>query len=174
MSGIRRRGRRRHRRRSAALVFISCHPVLSTEGRVALLRLLGGLTTQEISRAFLTPIDHRAADRACEANLSEARRSVRGTTGPDRAALSLGTGSHLSRFQRGLLGDRRRRLDAPGTLRRRAAAGAILAELAPQEPEVHGLVALMEIQASRTRARVDANGEPVLLLDRTARNGITC
>ncbi len=115
------------------LVFISCHPVLSPEGRVALtLRLLGGLTTDEIARAFLVA-EPTVAQRIVRA------KGYSATAGDD--------------WMRPALCEDALRL------------GRILAELAPQEPEVHGLVALMEIQASRSAARVNESGEPILLLD---------
>ena len=117
------------------LIFTACHPVLAAEARVALtLRLLGGLTTDEIARAFLVP-EPTIAQRIVRAKRTLAEEHVpfevpRGR-GPDRAAV-LGARSHLSHFQRRLLGDRRRRLDAARALRGCAcASGRMLAELAP-------------------------------------------
>ena len=150
------------------LVFISCHPVLSTEARVALtLRLLGGLTTQEISRAFLTP-EPTIAQRIVRAKrtLSEARVPFEVPKGLDRAArLSSVLEVIYLIFNEGYSATTGDDWLRPGLCDDALRLGRILAELAPQEPEVHGLVALMEIQASRSKARVDANGEPILLLD---------
>jgi len=150
------------------LVFISCHPVLSTEARVALtLRLLGGLTTQEISRAFLTP-EPTIAQRIVRAKrtLSEARVPFEVPKGLDRAArLSSVLEVIYLIFNEGYSATAGDDWLRPGLCDDALRLGRILAELAPQEPEVHGLVALMEIQASRSKARVDANGEPILLLD---------
>src|SRR6202171_2729504 len=150
------------------LVFISCHPVLSTEGRVALtLRLLGGLTTQEIARAFLAP-EPTIAQRIVRAKrtLSEARVPFEIPRGVDLAArLSSVLQVIYFIFNEGYSAtagdDWLRPLLCEDALR----LGRILAELAPAEPEVHGLVALMEIQASRSGARVGPSGEPILLLD---------
>jgi RNA polymerase sigma factor (sigma-70 family) len=150
------------------LVFISCHPVLSTEARVALtLRLLGGLTTDEIARAFLVP-EPTIAQRMVRAKrtLSEAHvpfEVPRGSELADRLSSVLEV-IYLV-FNEGYSatsgGDWMRPALCEDALR----LGRILAELASQEAEVHGLVALMEIQASRSRARVGASGEPILLLD---------
>ncbi|MGD0225635.1 MAG: RNA polymerase sigma factor [Terriglobia bacterium] len=150
------------------LIFISCHPVLSTESRVALtLRLLGGLTTDEIARAFLAP-EPTIAQRIVRAKrtLAEARVPFEVPRGPELAArlasvleviylvfnegYSATAGDHWMRTS--LVEDALR-------------LGRILAELVPNESEAHGLVALMEIQASRTRARVGPSGDPILLLD---------
>ena len=150
------------------LVFISCHPVLSTEARTALtLRLLGGLTTEEIARAFLVsePTIQQRIVRA-KRTLADKQVPFELPRGADRAerlssvleviylifneGYSATAGEHLLRS--GLMDDALR-------------LGRILTELTPQEPEVHGLVALMEIQASRSRARVGPAGEPVLLLE---------
>lgn len=150
------------------LVFISCHPVLSTEARVALtLRLLGGLTTQEISRAFLTP-EPTIAQRIVRAKrtLSEARVPFEVPRGLDRAArLSSVLEVIYLIFNEGYSATAGDDWLRPGLCDDALRLGRILAELASQEAEVHGLVALMEIQASRSKARVDANGEPILLMD---------
>jgi RNA polymerase sigma factor (sigma-70 family) len=150
------------------LVFISCHPVLSTEARAALtLRLLGGLTTQEISRAFLTP-EPTIAQRIVRAKrtLSEARVPFEVPRGLDRAArLSSVLEVIYLIFNEGYSATAGDDWLRPALCDDALRLGRILAELAPQEAEVHGLVALMEIQASRSKARVDANGEPILLLD---------
>jgi RNA polymerase sigma factor (sigma-70 family) len=150
------------------LVLIACHPVLSTEARVALtLRLLGGLTTDEIARAFLVP-EPTIAQRIVRAKrtLAEARVPFEVPRGEDLAArlpsvlevvyLVFNEGYAATR------GDDWMRLDLVEDALR---LGRILAELIPAEAEVHGLVALMELQASRMRARVGPTGEPVLLLD---------
>jgi RNA polymerase sigma factor (sigma-70 family) len=150
------------------LVFTTCHPILSTEARVALtLRLLGGLTTDEIARAFLVP-EATVAQRIVRAKrtLSEARVPFvvpRREELPDRLASVLEV-IYLV-FNEGYVataGDDLMRTDLCEEALR---LGRILAELTPGEPEVHGLVALMEIQASRAAARVGPSGEPVLLLD---------
>ena len=142
------------------LVFMTCHPVLSREARVALtLRLLGGLTTPEIARAFLVsePND-RAADRARQANARGGTSPVRGSrTRRAPGAPVRGAGGDLPRLQRGLCGERRRATGSGPTLCEDALRlGRMLAGLMPREPEVHGLLALMELQASRLRARVSA------------------
>jgi RNA polymerase sigma factor (sigma-70 family) len=150
------------------LVFVSCHPVLSTEARVALtLRLLGGLTTEEIARAFLAP-EPTVAQRIVRAKrtLSEARVPFEVPRGSDLAArLSSVLEVVYLIFNEGYAatagGDWMRPALCEDALR----LGRILAELAPNEPEVHGLVALMEIQASRSGARIGPSGEPILLLD---------
>jgi RNA polymerase sigma factor (sigma-70 family) len=150
------------------LVFISCHPVLSREARVALtLRLLGGLTTYEIARAFLVP-EPTIAQRIVRAKrtLTEARVPFEVPRGVELAArLSSVLEVIYLVFNEGYSatsgGDWMRPALCEDALR----LGRILAELASQEPEVHGLVALMEIQASRSRARVSPSGEPILLLD---------
>ena len=145
------------------LVFTACHPVLSTEARVALtLRLLGGLTTEEIARAFLVPEPtDRAAHRARQAHARRGARPVRGpAAAPTLArAARVGARGRLPRLQRGLLGDRRRRLDAPRrSARTRCASAASSPSSCPTSPRSHGLVALMEIQASRLRARARPGG----------------
>ncbi len=149
------------------LVFISCHPVLSTEARVALtLRLLGGLTTEEIARAFLVP-EPTVAQRIVRAKrtLSEAHVPFEVPRGDELAArlASVLEVIYLV-FNEGYsatVGDDWMR---PALCEDALRLGRILAELAPKEPEVHGLVALMEIQASRSGARVGPSGEPILLL----------
>jgi RNA polymerase sigma factor (sigma-70 family) len=150
------------------LVFVSCHPVLSTEARVALtLRLLGGLTTQEIARAFLVP-EPTVAQRIVRAKrtLTEARVPFEVPRGPDLAArLSSVLEVIYLIFNEGYSATAGEDWMRPALCEDALRLGRILAELAPQELEVHGLVALMEIQASRLRARVGPRGEPVLLLD---------
>jgi RNA polymerase sigma-70 factor, ECF subfamily len=149
------------------LVFISCHPVLPSEGRVALtLRLLGGLTTEEIARAFLVP-EATVAQRIVRAKrtLAEKRVPFEVPRGEELAArLSSVLAVIYLIFNEGYsatVGDDWLR---PALCEDALRLGRILAELAPLEPEVHGLVALMEIQASRAGARVDAAGAPILLL----------
>jgi len=150
------------------LMFISCHPVLSTEARVALtLRLLGGLTTEEIARAFLVP-EPAIAQRIVRAkrSLAEVRVPFEVPQGPDRAArLSSVLEVIYLIFNEGYSATAGDDWVRPALCEDALRLGRILAELAPSEPEVHGLVALMEIQASRLRARVGAAGEPILLLD---------
>src|SRR3954469_15549287 len=150
------------------LVFICCHPVLSTEARVALtLRLLGGLTTEEIARAFLVPAT-TIAQRIVRAKrtLAEARVPFEVPRGADlEARLSSVLGVVYLIFNEGYSATAGDDWTRPGLCEDALRLGRILAELAPREPEVHGLVALMEIQASRLRARVGPSGEPVLLLD---------
>ncbi|TMQ99878.1 RNA polymerase sigma factor [Actinomadura soli] len=150
------------------LVFTACHPVLSTQARVALtLRMLGGLTTEEIARAFLTS-EPTVAQRIVRAKrtLSDAGVPFEVPEGPDRAVrLSSVLEVIYLIFNEGYTataGDDWVRADLCQEALR---LGRILAELAPGEPEVHGLVALMEIQASRTRARTGPSGEPVPLAD---------
>lgn len=150
------------------LVFISCHPVLSTEARVALtLRLLGGLTTQEIARAFLVP-EPTVAQRIVRAKrtLTEAHVPFEVPHGPDLAArLSSVLEVIYLIFNEGYSATAGEDWMRPALCEDALRLGRILAGLAPNEPEVHGLVALMEIQASRTRARVGPAGEPILLRD---------
>jgi RNA polymerase sigma factor (sigma-70 family) len=150
------------------LVFISCHPVLSTEGRVALtLRLLGGLTTEEIARAFLVP-EPTVAQRIVRAKrtLSEARVPFEVPRGPDLAVrLSSVLEVIYLIFNEGYSATAGEDWMRPGLCEEALRLGRILAELAPNEPEVHGLAALMEIQASRSAARVGPLGEPILLLE---------
>jgi RNA polymerase sigma-70 factor (ECF subfamily) len=150
------------------LVFTSCHPVLSTEARVALtLRLLGGLNTEEIARAFLVP-EPTVAQRIVRAKRTLADEQVpfevpRGEELVARLASVLQVVYLI--FNEGYSATSGDHWLRPALCEDALRLGRILAELAPNEPEVHGLVALMEIQASRTRARVGPGGVPVLLLD---------
>jgi RNA polymerase sigma-70 factor (ECF subfamily) len=150
------------------LVFVSCHPVLSTEARVALtLRLLGGLTTVEIARAFLVP-EPTIAQRIVRAKrtLAEKRVPFEVPRGPELAArLSSVLEVIYLIFNEGYSATAGDDWMRPALCEDALRLGRILAELAPREPEVHGLVALMEIQASRSGARVSISGEPILLLD---------
>ena len=150
------------------LIFMSCHPVLSMEARVALtLRLLGGLTTTEIARAFLVP-EATIAQRIVRAKrtLTEARVPFEVPRGEELAArLSSVLGVIYLIFNEGYSATAGDAWVRPPLCEEALRLGRILAGLAPQEPEVHGLVALMEIQASRLRARVSASGKPVVLLD---------
>jgi RNA polymerase sigma-70 factor, ECF subfamily len=150
------------------LVFVSCHPVLSTEGRVSLtLRLLGGLTTQEIARAFLIP-EPTVAQRIVRAKrtLTEARVPFEVPRGPDLAArLSSVLEVIYLIFNEGYSATAGEDWMRPALCEDALRLGRILAGLVPNVPEVHGLVALMEIQASRAHARVGPKGEPILLLD---------
>jgi RNA polymerase sigma factor (sigma-70 family) len=150
------------------LIFIACHPVLSREARTALtLRLVGGLTTDEIARAFLVP-EATIAQRIVRAKrtLAEARAPFEL---PPAAELSARLASVLEViyliFNEGYAATAGDDWTRPALCEEALRLGRILAGLAHAEPEVHGLVALMEIQASRLRARIDADGEPVLLLD---------
>ena len=150
------------------LIFTACHPVLSTEGRVALtLRLLGGLTTEEIARAFLIS-EPAVAQRIVRAKRALAEAHVPFEV-PQGAELATRLSSVLEViyliFNEGYAATTGDDWLRPALCEDALRLGRILAELTPREPEVHGLVALMEIQASRTRARVDRTGEPVLLLD---------
>src|SRR6202521_2025048 len=149
------------------LIFIACHPLLSTEARTALtLRLLAGLTTVEIARAFLVP-EPTIAQRIVRAKrtLSEAHVPFEI---PRRGELAARLSSVLEViylvFNEGYSATAGEDWMRPGLCEEALRIGRILAELAPLEPEVHGLVALMEVQASRIRSRTGANGEPVLLL----------
>jgi len=150
------------------LIFTSCHPVLSTEARVALtLRLLGGLTTEEIARAFLVP-EPTVAQRIVRAKrtLAEARVPFEVPRGPELAArLSSVLEVIYLVFNEGYSATAGDDWMRPALCEDALRLGRILAGLVPNEPEVHGLVALMEIQASRSRARVGPSGEPVLLFD---------
>ncbi len=150
------------------LVFISCHPVLSTEARVALtLRLLGGLTTEEIARAFLVP-EPTVAQRIVRAKrtLTEARVPFEVPRGPDLATrLSSVLEVIYLIFNEGYSATAGEDWMRPALCEDALRLGRILAELVPNDPEVHGLVALMEIQASRSGARIGPSGEPILLLD---------
>ena len=150
------------------LIFIACHPVLSTEARVALtLRLLGGLTTEEIARAFLAP-EPTIAQRIVRAKRTLADEHVpfEVPRGPDLAArLSSVLEVIYLVFNEGYSATAGDDWMRPALCEEALRLGRILAELAPKEPEVHGLVALMEIQASRSGARTGPSGEPILLLD---------
>ena len=150
------------------LLFVSCHPVLSTEARVALtLRLLGGLTTDEIARAYLTP-EATIAQRIVRAKrtLSDAGVPFEVPRGEEmEARLSSVLEVIYLIFNEGYSATAGSDWTRPALCEEALRLGRILAELAPQEPEVHGLVALMEIQASRLRARVGPSGEAILLLD---------
>jgi RNA polymerase sigma factor (sigma-70 family) len=150
------------------LMFIACHPVLPTQARVALtLRLLGGLTTDEIARAFLVP-EPTVAQRIVRAKrtLSEQHVPFEVPRGEDRAArLSSVLEVIYLVFNEGYSATAGDDWMRPGLCEDALRLGRVLAELAPDEPEVHGLVALMEIQASRAAARVGPAGEPILLMD---------
>jgi RNA polymerase sigma factor (sigma-70 family) len=150
------------------LIFISCHPILAPEARVALtLRLLASLTTEEIARAFLLPVP-TIAQRIVRAKrtLTEARVPFEVPTGPElEARLSSVLQIIYLIFNEGYSATAGEDLIRAGLCEDALRLGRILAGLAPKEPEVHGLVALMEIQASRSRARVGPSGEMVLLLD---------
>jgi RNA polymerase sigma-70 factor (ECF subfamily) len=150
------------------LVFISCHPILSTEARVALtLRLLGGLMTDEIARAFLVP-EPTIAQRIVRAKrtLAEARVPFEVPRGAELGArLSSVLEVIYLVFNEGYTATAGYDWMRPALCEDALRLGRILCQLAPQEPEVHGLVALMEIQASRLNARVGPLGEPVLLFD---------
>jgi len=150
------------------LVFIACHPILPTESRAALtLRLLGGLTTAEIARAFLTP-EPTIAQRIVRAKRTLADKHIpfEVPRGPELAArLSSVLEVIYLIFNEGYSATAGDDLIRPTLCEDALRLGRILAELTPLEPEVHGLVALMEIQASRTRARISPTGEPILLLE---------
>ena len=150
------------------LVFITCHPILSLEAQVALtLRLLGGLTTDEIARAFL----------ASEATVAQRIVRAKRTLSEARVPFEVPRGAELERrlaavlkviyliFNEGYSATAGDDLMRPALTEEAMRLGRILVGLVPDEPEVHGLLALMELQASRSRARVDRNGEPVLLLE---------
>lgn len=148
------------------LMFTACHPVLSTEARVALtLRLLGGLTTGEIARAFLVP-EPTVGQRIVRAKRTLAEAHVPFEV-PRGAELGIRLASVLEViyliFNEGYAATAGEDWVRPALCEEALRLGRILAELAPCEPEVHGLVALLEIQASRLRARVGPDGEPVLL-----------
>ncbi|PCC67184.1 RNA polymerase, sigma subunit, ECF family [Nannocystis exedens] len=148
------------------LVFTSCHPALSSEARVALtLRLLGGLTTQEIARAYLVP-EPTIAQRIVRAKRTLAEENVpfevpRGPELADRLASVLEVIYLI--FNEGYSATSGDDWMRPALCDEALRLGRILAQLMPNEPEVHGLVALMEFQASRSRARVGPGGQPVLL-----------
>jgi RNA polymerase sigma factor (sigma-70 family) len=150
------------------LVFIACHPALSTEGRVALtLRLLGGLTTGEIARAFLVT-EPTVAQRIVRAKrtLAEARVPFEVPRGADLAArLSSVLEVVYLIFNEGYAATAGDDWMRPALCEDALRLGRILAELVPREPEVHGLAALMEIQASRSGARTGPAGAPILLLE---------
>ena len=150
------------------LIFTACHPVLSAEARAALtLRLLGGLTTDEIARAFLVP-EPTIAQRIVRAKKTLAKERVpfEVPRGADRdARLSSVLEVIYLIFNEGYSATAGDDWMRPELCEDALRLGRILAELVPQEAEVHGLVALMEIQASRAAARVGKSGEPVLLLD---------
>lgn len=150
------------------LVFIACHPVLSTEARVALtLRLLGGLTTDEIARAFL------AAEPAIAQRIVRAKRTLSEAHVPFEVPRGTEFTARLESvlqviyliFNEGYSATTGDDWMRPALCEEALRLGRILAGLVPNEAEVHGLVALMEIQASRSKARVNAAGEPILLLD---------
>lgn len=150
------------------LIFTACHPVLKTEARVALtLRLLGGLTTDEIARAFLVP-ESTVAQRIVRAKRTLAQKKVpfEVPAGPELAE-RLGSVLEVVYliFNEGYSATAGDDWMRPQLCADAMRLGRILAGLAPQEPEVFGLVALMELQASRSRARVTPDGEPILLLD---------
>ena len=149
------------------LMFIACHPVLSTEARTALtLRLLGGLSTAEIARAFLVP-ESTIGQRIVRAKrtLAEARVPFEAPRAEERAArLSSVLEVIYLIFNEGYAATSGEDWMRPALCEEALRLGRIIAELLRGEAEVHGLVALMEIQASRTGARVDAEGEPILLL----------
>ncbi|HEX9293157.1 MAG TPA: RNA polymerase sigma factor [Gemmatimonadales bacterium] len=151
-----------------SLIFTACHPVLTTEARVALtLRLLGGLTTEEIARAFLVP----------KATIQQRIVRAKRTLAAARVPFEVPRGTELAQrlesvleviyliFNEGYAATAGDAWVRPALCEDALRLGRILAELAPAEAEVHGLVALMEIQASRVRARVGPGGEPILLLD---------
>lgn len=150
------------------LIFTACHPVLSSEARVALtLRLLGGLTTDEVARAFLIP-EKTVAQRIVRAKRTLAEAHVRFEIPRhiERAArLSSVLEVIYLIFNEGYLATAGETWLRPALCEEALRLGRVLAELTPEEAEVHGLVALMEIQASRSRARVGPSGEPILLLD---------
>jgi RNA polymerase sigma-70 factor (ECF subfamily) len=150
------------------LVFTACHPVLSTEARVALtLRLLGGLATDEIARAFLVP-EPTVAQRIVRAKRTLAEAEVPfEVPGPAERAARLSSVLEVIYliFNEGYSATAGDDWMRPALCEDALRLGRILAELTPADAEVHGLVALMEIQASRSRARVGPNGEPILLLE---------
>jgi RNA polymerase sigma factor (sigma-70 family) len=151
-----------------ALIFTCCHPLLSREARVALtLRLLGGLTTAEIARAFLT------AESTVAQRLVRAKRTLRDAKAPFEAPRGAELGERLPSvleviylvFNEGYAASAGEDWIRTDLCEEALRLGRVLAELAPREPEAHGLVALLEIQASRTAARRGPEGEPILLLD---------
>jgi RNA polymerase sigma factor (sigma-70 family) len=149
------------------LIFVACHPVLSMEGRASLtLRLLGGLTPAEIARAFLT------SESAIQQRIVRAKRTLSEARVPFEVPGAAERAQRLASvleviyliFNEGYAATAGEEWMRPALCEEALRLGRILAELAPAEPEVHGLVALMELQASRTPARVTASGEPILLL----------
>jgi RNA polymerase sigma factor (sigma-70 family) len=150
------------------LMFTACHPVLSTEARLALtLRLLGGLTTEEVARAFLVP-EPTMAQRIVRAKRALAEAGVgfevpRGEERHERLASVLNVIYLI--FNEGYSATSGSDWMRPALCEDALRLGRMLAELAPNEPETHGLVALMELQQSRARARIGADGEPILLND---------
>jgi RNA polymerase sigma factor (sigma-70 family) len=151
-----------------SLVFTTCHPMLPTQARVALtLRMMGGLTTKEIARAFLVP-EATLAQRIVRAKKTLADADLPfEVPAPDRLEERLGSVLEVIYlvFNEGYFATAGEDVTRPGLVEDALRLGRMLAELTPSEPEVHGLVALMEIQASRTPARVGPHGEPVLLED---------
>lgn len=150
------------------LVFTACHPVLSTDAQVALtLRLLGGLTTDEIARAFLVP-EPTIAQRIVRAKRSLAKEQV-GFEAPRKDELAQRLSSVLGViyliFNEGYTASAGDDWMRPALCEEALRLGRVLVGLVPREPEAHGLVALMEIQASRVAARLGSSGEPILLLD---------
>lgn len=150
------------------LIFIACHPILSTEARVSLtLRLLGGLTVEEIAHAFLVPTATIAQ------RITRAKRTLSAAQIPFEVPSANERLARLSSvleviyliFNEGYAATAGESWVRPLLCEEALRLGRVLAELTPQEPEVHGLVALMEIQSSRLRARVGPQGEPILLLD---------
>jgi predicted RNA polymerase sigma factor len=150
------------------LVFMTCHPVLSREARVALtLRLLGGLTTDEIARAFLV------SEATVAQRIVRAKRTLAAAKVPFEVPVGAELTDRLSSvleviylvFNEGYSATAGDDWMRPALCEEALRLGRILANLVPNEPEVHGLVALMEIQASRAGARIDPSGEPILLLD---------
>ncbi|MRW87954.1 sigma-70 family RNA polymerase sigma factor [Pseudoduganella sp. FT26W] len=150
------------------LVFVACHPVLSTDGRVALtLRMLGGLSTDEIARAFLVP------EKTVAQRIVRAKRTLAEARVPFEAPRAHELGERLASvlqviyliYNEGYSASAGADWMRPALCEEALRLGRILAGLQPDEPEVHGLVALMEIQSSRARARVGPQGEPILLLE---------
>jgi RNA polymerase sigma factor (sigma-70 family) len=151
-----------------SLIFTACHPVLATEARVALtLRLLGGLTTDEIARAFLT------SKSTIQQRIVRAKRTLAAARVPFEVPRGAELAARLESvleviylvFNEGYSATAGQDWVRPALCEDALRLGRIVAELAPDQPEVHGLVALMELQASRIRARVTPTGEPILLLD---------
>src|SRR5256712_4203969 len=155
-----------------SLIFTACHPVLTREARVALtLRLLGGLTTGEIARAFLVP------KATIQQRIVRAKRTLAAARVPFEVPRDAQLAERLESvlevvyliFNEGYSATAGEAWVRPALCEDALRLGRILAELAPAEAEVHGLVALMEIQASRLRARVGPTGDPILLLDQDRR-----